>query len=80
MEATHDDKNNFINITDDGAGIDPENIENIFIPFFTTKDSGSGIGLSLSREIMRLHGGTISVNSNLGKGTFVNLIFNRRER
>ena len=58
-----------ISIRDNGTGIDPEAMEKIFIPFFTTKKSGSGIGLSLSRQIMRQHQGTLSVKSTVGKGT-----------
>jgi nitrogen fixation/metabolism regulation signal transduction histidine kinase len=58
-----------IAIKDNGTGIDPEALEKIFIPFFTTKKTGSGIGLSLSRQIMRQHQGTLSVKSTLGKGT-----------
>ncbi len=52
-----------IQIEDNGQGIISEVIDKIFIPFFTTKPSGSGIGLSLSRQIVRLHGGTISAYS-----------------
>lgn len=48
-----------INIANNGDPIPPEVIENIFIPFFTTKEAGSGIGLSVSRYIMRLHGGNL---------------------
>jgi signal transduction histidine kinase len=58
-----------IAIKDNGNGIDPEAMEKIFIPFFTTKKSGSGIGLSLSRQIMRQHQGTLSVKSTPGIGT-----------
>jgi two-component system nitrogen regulation sensor histidine kinase NtrY len=58
-----------ISVKDNGTGIDPEAMEKIFIPFFTTKKSGSGIGLSLSRQIMRQHQGTLTVKSNVGKGT-----------
>jgi two-component system, NtrC family, nitrogen regulation sensor histidine kinase NtrY len=58
-----------ISVKDNGTGIDSEAIEKIFIPFFTTKKSGSGIGLSLSRQIMRQHQGTLTVKSNAGKGT-----------
>lgn len=58
-----------ISVRDNGPGIDPEALEKIFIPFFSTKKSGSGIGLSLSRQIMRVHEGRISVNSKLGEGT-----------
>jgi len=56
-------------ITDNGKGIDSEEIDKIFIPFYTTKKEGSGIGLSLSRQIMRLHKGSIQVNSTFGKGS-----------
>jgi len=58
-----------IAVKDNGTGIDPEAMEKIFIPFFTTKKSGSGIGLSLSRQIMRVHQGTLTVKSTVGKGT-----------
>jgi two-component system, NtrC family, nitrogen regulation sensor histidine kinase NtrY len=58
-----------ISIKDNGTGIDPEALEKIFIPFFTTKKTGSGIGLSLSRQIMRQHQGTLTVKSTVGKGT-----------
>lgn len=58
-----------ISVKDNGAGIDPEAQEKIFIPFFSTKKSGSGIGLSLSRQIMRVHEGRITVKSTLGEGT-----------
>lgn len=58
-----------ISIRDNGTGIDPEAMEKIFIPFFTTKKSGSGIGLSLSRQIMRQHQGTLTVKSTVGQGT-----------
>jgi len=52
-----------IQVHDNGSGILQEVIDKIFIPFFTTKQSGSGIGLSLSRQILKLHGGTISAQS-----------------
>lgn len=58
-----------ISVKDNGSGIDPEALEKIFIPFFTTKKTGSGIGLSLSRQIMRQHQGTLTVKSTAGKGT-----------
>lgn len=61
-----------IHVEDNGNGIEPEAMEKIFIPFFTTKKTGSGIGLSLSRQIMRQHEGVLTVNSTLGKGsTFI---------
>ncbi len=52
-----------ITVADNGYGIKQDNIEQIFVPFFTSKKEGSGIGLSLSREIMRLHKGNITVKS-----------------
>lgn len=62
----------YISVTDTGCGIPEEELDKIFIPFFTTNEEGSGIGLSLARQIMRLHKGSISVKSEVGKGsTFV---------
>lgn len=58
-----------ISVLDNGPGIDPDALEKIFIPFFSTKKSGSGIGLSLSRQIMRVHEGRITVKSTVGEGT-----------
>lgn len=59
----------FVSIADNGTGIDEEALKKIFIPFFTTKKNGSGIGLSLSKQIMRNHGGSISAKSQIGEGT-----------
>jgi nitrogen fixation/metabolism regulation signal transduction histidine kinase len=61
--------NVLISVKDNGTGIEPEALEKIFIPFFSTKKTGSGIGLSLSRQIMRQHEGNISVKSEMGEGT-----------
>jgi signal transduction histidine kinase len=58
-----------LSVKDNGAGIDSEALEKIFIPFFSTKKTGSGIGLSLSKQIMRQHEGRITVKSKLGEGT-----------
>jgi two-component system, NtrC family, nitrogen regulation sensor histidine kinase NtrY len=63
-----------ITIKDNGPGMDADTLEKIFIPFFTTKESGSGIGLSLSRQIMRIHNGNITCDSVPGKGTIISLI------
>jgi len=62
-----------IQVWDNGPGISPELIDEIFVPFFTTKNTGTGIGLSLSKQIMRLHGGSIGVVSR--ENTFFTLIF-----
>ena len=68
--AYQDEKNNTLFILkDNGPGIEDEAQTKIFIPFFTTKKSGSGIGLSLSRQIMRQHNASISVKSKIDEGT-----------
>jgi two-component system, NtrC family, nitrogen regulation sensor histidine kinase NtrY len=59
----------YISVADNGTGIEEEALKKIFIPFFTTKKNGSGIGLSLSKQIMRKHGGNISAKSKIGEGT-----------
>ena len=58
-----------LSVRDNGCGILPEVMERIFIPFFTTKPTGSGIGLSLCKQIMSLHGGSIRVTSEVGEGS-----------
>ncbi|MFO7668698.1 MAG: ATP-binding protein [Bacteroidales bacterium] len=64
-----------IQVTDNGQGILTDVIDKIFIPFFTTKRSGSGIGLSLSRQILRLHGGSITAKSDPNKETIFTMTF-----
>ena len=64
-----------IQVYDNGVGILKEVLDKIFIPFFTTKTSGSGIGLSLSRQILKLHGGTITAQSVPEKETIFTLTF-----
>ena len=58
-----------IKIADNGVGMPEEIMEKIFIPFFSTRKTGSGIGLSLCKQIMMLHKGTIQVQSKEGEGT-----------
>ncbi|WP_280746989.1 ATP-binding protein [Parabacteroides sp. PF5-9] len=69
----NDEEAVFIEVTNNGPTIPPEEIEHIFVPFFTTKESGSGIGLSVSRQIMRLSGGSLSLKSRPenGQTTFI---------
>jgi two-component system nitrogen regulation sensor histidine kinase GlnL len=64
-----------IEVCDTGVGIPEKDLENIFDPFFTTKKNGSGLGLSISHQIVKEHGGYFVVESQLGKGTtfFINL-------
>jgi signal transduction histidine kinase len=64
-----------ITVEDNGVGITEEAMEKIFIPFFTTNKQGSGIGLSLSRRILRKHNATISARSEPDKGTVFTLRF-----
>ena len=74
--ASEQDGNEVIlSVTDNGEGIEQDLLEDIFIPFFSTKSNGSGIGLSLVRQIMRLHGGDVSIRSKKGEGTVVYLEF-----
>jgi signal transduction histidine kinase len=55
--------------------MDADTLEKIFVPFFTTKTTGSGIGLSLSRQIIRLHNGNITCDSTPGTGTTIVMLF-----
>jgi signal transduction histidine kinase len=58
-----------IHIRDDGPGIPPEIQDRIFVPFFTTKKTGTGIGLSMAQKIVHAHGGVLDMDSEVGKGT-----------
>jgi signal transduction histidine kinase len=64
-----------LQVTDNGPGILKDVLDKIFIPFFTTKPSGSGIGLSLSKQILRLHNATITAHSELEKETVFTMTF-----
>ena len=64
-----------INVCNDGSPISKESQEEIFVPFYTTKQEGTGIGLSLSRQIMRLHNGTLNLTKSDVSGTVFTLIF-----
>jgi two-component system, NtrC family, nitrogen regulation sensor histidine kinase NtrY len=75
LKAFYGDGGTIIQVEDDGIGISNEIIEDIFVPFYTTKETGSGIGLSLSKQIMQNHNGTISVNSAPDKGSVFTLKF-----
>ena len=63
LDAITDQGKVFINVSDNGPGISKNQEEKIFTPFYTTKENGAGIGLSLSRQIMHLHDGNIMVKS-----------------
>ena len=65
-----------ITVSDNGDGILPDVVDKVFVPFFTTKPGGQGIGLSLCKQIMNRHGGNITVESVVGQGTCFTLLFN----
>lgn len=75
VEAFRKDGISIITISDNGSGIVPEALDKVFVPFFTTKPRGSGIGLSVCRQIMNRHGGNITVTSEMEKGTTFTLQF-----
>ncbi len=75
LRAFRENGNTMLYITDNGKGISNDETDKIFIPFYTTKKTGSGIGLSLSRQIMKMHNGNISIHSEKGKGTRIILKF-----
>ena len=63
-------------VKDNGQGISKDLLDEIFVPFFTTRKNGSGIGLSLSRQILRLHNGSLNVRSVPDKETLFCMLFN----
>lgn len=74
MDAFVKDENIIIQIRDTGCGISPEHLATIFQPFVTYKKEGTGLGLSICEQIVKAHGGTISVESTLGVGTCFTVI------
>ena len=66
-----DDGGSFIQVLDRGTGMNEETMENALLPFYSTKQSGSGLGLPLCREIMEAHGGRISLHARESGGTTV---------
>jgi signal transduction histidine kinase len=69
VSAQHDMENVIIKISDNGTGIPREALPNIFRPFYSTKEFGTGLGLAYCKNIVENHGGKISVHSKLGEGT-----------
>jgi len=74
LDAEKINKQVVLSVTDNGKGIESKIINKVFLPFYTTKSEGSGIGLSLARQIMFAHGGNIEIESQ-EKGTIIKLIF-----
>jgi two-component system nitrogen regulation sensor histidine kinase NtrY len=75
LKAFNSEEGTIIQVEDNGAGIPNDIIEDIFVPFYTTRENGSGIGLSLSKQIMQNHKGTISLTSDSDKGSRFTLKF-----
>jgi two-component system, NtrC family, sensor histidine kinase HydH len=69
-----------VEVADNGVGIDPTQRDKIFLPFFTTKPSGTGLGMAVVKKIMDLHGGEIEIDSWPGEGTTVRLVIPRAAR
>jgi signal transduction histidine kinase len=76
LRASRDEQDKvLIQVEDNGPGIAPGNLDDIFVPFFTTKRNGTGVGLSVSRQIMQANNGLISVRSAPGEGSVFTLKF-----
>lgn len=75
-----DDLRAYVSFADTGNGIDPENVDRVFDPYFTTKKTGSGLGLLIVHRVVREHGGEIQFGSEAGHGTEVKIYLPRAER
>jgi signal transduction histidine kinase len=75
LRTSGDRKRLVIAVSDDGEGMTPETLEKAFIPFFTTREEGTGLGLPLVRRIAEQHGGSVEISSRPGTGTTVTLVF-----
>lgn len=73
IKTSNDGKDLLIEVADNGCGFAPKNLETVFTPFFTTKETGTGIGLFISRKIIQTLHGTMSIQSEMRKGTTVSL-------
>ena len=74
MSSACNDHEVIISFQDTGNGISPEHMGSLFQPFFTTRKTGSGLGLLIVRRIVREHGGEISIGSREGEGTQVSIM------
>ena len=63
------DTHPYLTVSDNGEGIPEKVMDNLFQPFYTSKPGGSGVGLSICRQIVRRHGGELTIRSRVGKGT-----------
>ena len=78
LSARVERKEVVLSVEDTGSGIPQDQMESIFVPFFSTRESGTGIGLSFSQHIMRMHGGQIRVSSTPNRGSLFHLHFNTK--
>lgn len=69
-----------VQVSDTGCGIAEADLEKIFLPFFTTKPKGAGLGLAIVERILERHGARVSLTSRVGQGTTFTLLFTRRGR
>jgi signal transduction histidine kinase len=79
ITADESDDSVLIRIDDSGRGIPQHEIEDIFKPFFTTKHKGTGLGMTITKRIVEQHNGTITLKSEVGKGTHVTITLPRKQ-
>ncbi|HEY5777286.1 MAG TPA: ATP-binding protein [Terrimicrobiaceae bacterium] len=75
-----DETHQFVSFSDTGGGISPENISRVFEPYFTTKSTGSGLGLLIVRRIVRAHGGEVIIESEQNRGLTLTIRLPRADR
>ncbi|OPZ69322.1 MAG: Sensor protein ZraS [Verrucomicrobia bacterium ADurb.Bin474] len=75
-----DDEFVYLMVADTGCGMDPDDLANVFKPYFSTKKEGHGLGMMVVERIMRAHGAKIGIDSRKGKGTVVTLQFPQKHR
>lgn len=80
IETRSDDDSFYVVIADTGEGIDKEDLASVFQPYYSTKDSGSGLGLLIVNRILRDHGGQVGIDSKPGMGTVISLKFPKKHR
>lgn len=68
-----------VSVADDGAGMDADTRDKVLRPFFTTRGKGSGLGLPVTKQLVETNGGEMSIESEVGHGTTVTLVFPRKE-
>jgi len=74
IQTYKSDKEGYVEIVDQGKGIPPKNLKEVFTPFFTTKKGGTGLGLSIARRVIEAHNGKVEIDSKIGVGTTFKVI------